>query len=756
MVHYSLSSSGIRIRYIPSSSSFVSFALAFSCLLCFLTLTQSTLLRASKATQQVQQYQEENRNGIQDIKGVGMKIVEGSGVGEAGTRTGIDMMNGNNNIYDNNIHAHGSGSGGLEYAIERQEHYFENNPSQNPNKKQIENNKLLYPMSPPSHPYLSKGSFSITHGNTYQSDTSPYTSFTAEDAEKSSILYDELNDPDFPSDPITLVYTNDNKVIWGSTFKKIMKVQRDLPNGELRIIGTIDRSSRHEMVERNTDNYRTTMGSNFLSVQDNNSNNNNIVIENIEGKNQILYKEMTEMNSIQQVDSEFNVVLQQVEHDIESSVPNISEKKDNFHGAYSLVDIDNIFYTTYPERIEAYTDSIPGDSTSAPVRLPNVVLLPKKASAKPNAYFRGLSMTHDGYLIFATSNGFIGAVDRHSMETVAVLDLAEAIPTEKSSKFSENFSSNLRQNNPGVTFNIDDITKEVEISNNIAVDEKGGIYVVTSKAMNRIQWEPKDYSTEFTDGGNIGLGVGGRLFLDWSTPYKTSETLITGRLGRGSGTSPTIIGNPNSRQFVCIGDGSTMMNVNFFDTATGELAGSHPVTFGDPNAITSTTEQSLVGYEYKIMVTNNNYRSDTTLQRFFASPFVDMNEEFIAALPVVLGDAPKGLEQFEINPITNEVKSVWTNKDISIPNGISILSIPNRIVYGIGKRDSTNNNGNNNLNGWTLEGVNWDTGETLLTVPYGRGVVKNSFYAGAEIGPDGEIISGTLGGLVRFRRPENL
>jgi hypothetical protein len=53
---------------------------------------------------------------------------------------------------------------------------------------------------------------------------------------------------------------------------------------------------------------------------------------------------------------------------------------------------------------------------------------------------------------------------------------------------------------------------------------------------------------------------------------------------------------------------------------------------------------------------------------------------------------------------------------------------------------------------WTLEGLDFDTGEVLLTVPTSPLPTSNSFYAATTIGPDGSIITGTFGGLMRFRQ----
>ena len=70
------------------------------------------------------------------------------------------------------------------------------------------------------------------------------------------------------------------------------------------------------------------------------------------------------------------------------------------------------------------------------------------------------------------------------------------------------------------------------------------------------------------------------------------------------------------------------------------------------------------------------------------------------------------------------------------------MSVATDMFYGIGARDGT----------CTLEGLDFDTGEVLLTVPTTPLTTSNSFYAATTFGPDGSIVTGTFGGLMRFRQ----
>jgi hypothetical protein len=73
------------------------------------------------------------------------------------------------------------------------------------------------------------------------------------------------------------------------------------------------------------------------------------------------------------------------------------------------------------------------------------------------------------------------------------------------------------------------------VDNSICIDEKGGIYVVTSKRMLRLAWTGKKLSTDEADGA-------------WESPYESMDpqkAMAMGAISRGSGTTPTLMGFGN-------------------------------------------------------------------------------------------------------------------------------------------------------------------------------------------------------------------
>jgi hypothetical protein len=133
------------------------------------------------------------------------------------------------------------------------------------------------------------------------------------------------------------------------------------------------------------------------------------------------------------------------------------------------------------------------------------------------------------------------------------------------------------------------------VTNSFALDQKGGIFVVTSLYMNKIRWN----ATEKT------------LKLEWSNKYHDkNQEFYWGRFGPGSGSSPSLMGHVGNgeAQYVVITDGSRLMNILYFTADEGKLVGKHPVTFGGQNSTQS--EQSVTINGYKAVVVNNWFDND--------------------------------------------------------------------------------------------------------------------------------------------------
>lgn len=363
-------------------------------------------------------------------------------------------------------------------------------------------------------------------------------------------------------------------------------------------------------------------------------------------------------------------------------------------GAYTLLDKDGIFYVPGINKIKAYSDEVPGDPESD-IKLVRTFELPAEMIRKKGERIVGFNMTYEGMLVIATSGGLVCAVSC-SFQKTSYLQLS----------------------------------KDEEISNSIACDENGGIYIVTSKKMHRVQWTGKELTLDEKAGA-------------WTADYETGAAVEGVRLGEGSGATPTLMGVGKQDRFVVITDGQKLMHLVLFwrdripadwkqisGTKDRRIAAQVPVTFGDPEAKESLSEQSVCVRGYGAVVVNNQLKVKTTIRMLGI------------ILSGISSYAPYGIEKFQWDPGTRKLQSAWVNKKISMPNGIPAMSAATNLIYNVGIRDGD----------WTFEAVDWYTGERVFSFYIGDSLLNwyNSAYAATEIGPGGRLYSGTMMGLMRI------
>ena len=396
-------------------------------------------------------------------------------------------------------------------------------------------------------------------------------------------------------------------------------------------------------------------------------------------------------------------------------------------GAYTLVDRDNTFYTVDGVTVLAYRDKNPNDIESG-IQLRSAFEIPASslrgdASSDPIV---GMNLLWDGRLALATKRGTVVVVNRD---------------------FSQFWSIKLG--------NAQDPAGE-EVSNSIAADEQGGIYVVTEKAMYRVQWTGYSLSVAEHEGG-------------WRAEYEAGEGQAAGRLGKGSGSTPSLMGGPGDEdRFVVITDGQELANLVLFwrddiphdweqipGTKSRRIAAQVPITFGDPERRQTVSEQSVLVRGYGAVVVSNDYRN--TLQ---VSPeSTPLIYEFISGNPtitslqnglvVTLSQLPSvqpwGVHKFQWVPGAGvrgqgELQTAWVNRDVSCPNGIPTMSASSNMFYCIGAL----------FGAWTLEGLDWTYGHRKFSKFIGFSPIYNSFYAGTQIDENGRIISGTTLGVMQL------
>ena len=97
------------------------------------------------------------------------------------------------------------------------------------------------------------------------------------------------------------------------------------------------------------------------------------------------------------------------------------------------------------------------------------------------------------------------------------------------------------------------------------------------------------------------------------------------------------------------------------------------------------------------------------------------------------------MQKFEWDPEARALRMDWVNREVSSPSCVPLVSYPSDRVYLIGARD----------NRWTLEALDWDSGESRFHYVIG-GQRYNVFFSGTLIDMDGRIHYGTPWGRVRL------
>jgi hypothetical protein len=408
-------------------------------------------------------------------------------------------------------------------------------------------------------------------------------------------------------------------------------------------------------------------------------------------------------------------------------------------GAYTAIDSKNQFIAGRTRFVGFFGDSVEGDRSS-PIELKKRIFMPDEVFCNEDDVIAGMSLTYDGYLAFATELGNLFVIspdaDPDNLGEVPVVSTTENCATANEA--------------------------DIEIvSNSVAVDESGGIYLLTSAAMYRFDWD------------------GRALTQAWRAEYESADEVPSPiRLGPGSGSTPSLMGtDADHDRFVVITDGQALMNLVLFwrdevpedwePVAPGKdprIACEVPVDYGT-GTTEAISEQSVAVRGYAAVVVND-LLTDPTINPPSMLPFAAIAQNTVSALEGgIAAKAPFGLERIDWDPETRTCFTVWENSEISVPNGIPSISAASGLVYGAGQRDGQ----------FGLEGLDFDTGESRVWVAAGSGECppelltlvsalpgvadvleqvpdscENSIYAATTVGPDGKVYTGTFNGMTRY------
>ena len=243
------------------------------------------------------------------------------------------------------------------------------------------------------------------------------------------------------------------------------------------------------------------------------------------------------------------------------------------------------------------------------------------------------------------------------------------------------------------------------IENSFAVGEDGGVYVVTERAMYRL------------DAGTSGFPV-----TTWREVYDNSGIAKPGQVGPGSGTTPTLMG----RDLVAITDNADPMNVVVYRRAPSTDASRTVCVQPVFEKGASATDNSLIAAGRSLVVENNyGYTGPTSTQDGKTT-------------------AP-GIERVDLDADGTGCRSVWRSQERA-PTVVPKLSAANGIVYTYTKDPREDGQ-----DAWYLTALDFRTGRTLYKRLGGEGLGHNNNYAPITLGPDGTAYVGVLGGLIGLR-----
>jgi hypothetical protein len=273
-----------------------------------------------------------------------------------------------------------------------------------------------------------------------------------------------------------------------------------------------------------------------------------------------------------------------------------------------------------------------------------------------------------GRIWFVSQSGVVGTIDR-TIDAVRVLDTGE------------------------------------RITNSFAVDETGGVFIVTDGALYRFD-----------------AAADGAPRVTWRQNYANTGQQKPGQVNAGSGTTPTLIAGG----LVAITDNADPMNVVVYQRGASVRGRREICRQPVFERGASATDNSLIAAGTSIVV-ENNYG--------YSGP---------ASVEGGRSTSP-GIERVDFDVEARTCRRVWRSEERS-PSVVPKLSLTNGLVYVYVKEPQPA--GGADL--WYFTALDFRTGRTVFKVLAGEGLGFNNNYAPVTLGPDGSAYVGVLGGLVRL------
>jgi hypothetical protein len=248
------------------------------------------------------------------------------------------------------------------------------------------------------------------------------------------------------------------------------------------------------------------------------------------------------------------------------------------------------------------------------------------------------------------------------------------------------------------------------IVNSHSVDETGGVFIASIKAM---------YRFDADSDGNPR--VTWRELYDMGTHVKAGQTDV------GTGTTPTVMGD----KYVTISDnGQPQMRVLVYKRAKNisgqRLVCAQPV-FKPGQA---SNENSLVATDKSIIIENNfGYKDPKTVTHGQTTT--------------------PGIARIDVDE-QGRCRTVWTNETVSIPSLVTKMSLANGLIYTYTKPKSPVT-----TDPWYFTAIDFRTGKMVWQQLAGIGWLYNNHYSATYLGLDGTLYVGVVGGIVAMRDGAN-
>jgi outer membrane protein assembly factor BamB len=272
------------------------------------------------------------------------------------------------------------------------------------------------------------------------------------------------------------------------------------------------------------------------------------------------------------------------------------------------------------------------------------------------------------------------------------------------------------------------LPNDESIGNSVAVDETGGVFVVSDHALYRF------------DGGRAG-----RPKITWRKRYNAGTRQKPGQSQFGSGTTPTVI-RRGSRHYVAITDNADPRMHVLVYRADRSGPGRRPLcSMPVFRRGRSATDNSLIAFGRAIIVENNYGYTGPQQTPPSASP----TRNSPTTVP--------GVTRIDVDYAHGGCRTAWRNTRIRVPTSVSKVSAATGLVYVYEHpaADEVHYSSAQPPTGpedpWYLTALDARNGHRVWSVLTGVGLGYNNNYAPITFGPEGTAYVGVLGGLVAVR-----